>query len=334
MLNFFGKQLYTDLVGAGLGKWQETLPQQLASVFSERPHGKTQEWLQVLSQLPDIKPSIVNLNTNLLKIGEQADCDDVTRETLCKQLQLLHPWRKGPYDLFGIHIDTEWHSDWKWQRLQGHITPLKNRSVLDVGCGNGYHIWRMLGEGARLVIGADPSQFFLIQFHVFKKYIEASQGLQPAHILPFKSEELPAYSQEFKGRGFDTVFSMGVLYHRISPIHHLQELRRFLRQGGELVLETLIIEGDDFNVLIPEDRYAKMRNVWFIPTTALLIRMLERAGFKNIKVVEINKTSLEEQRATKWMTFESLPDFLDPENRDKTIEGYPSPTRATFVCNI
>lgn len=334
MLKFFDEQLYTDLIEAGLGKWKDTLPQQLESIFTERAHGQSQEWLTILAALPKIKPSEINLTTNLLKIGSAGDCDEKTREALKEQLQALQPWRKGPYDLFGIHIDTEWHSDWKWQRLQPYITPLKNRTVLDVGCGNGYHMWRMLGEDARLVVGADPSQFFLMQFQVFKKYIEATQGHQPVHLLPFKAEELPAFSQEFNGRGFDTVFSMGVLYHRISPIHHLQELKRFLRQGGELVLETLIIEGDDFKVLIPEDRYAKMRNVWFIPTTALLTRMLERAGFKNINIVDVNQTSLEEQRATDWMTFESLSDFLNPENTDKTIEGYPSPIRATFVCNV
>lgn len=333
MLKFFDENLYNDLIDTGLGKWQETLPQQLEAVFTSREHGKTKEWLEVLLQLPDVQPSKVDLNINKLFIGSETDCNEEKKSVLIEKLQTLHPWRKGPYELFGIHIDTEWHSDWKWQRIQSHISPLANRAVLDIGCGNGYHMWRMLGEGARLVIGADPSQFFLIQFQVFKKYIEAHQGRQPVHLLPFKAEELPAFRQEFKGRGFDTVFSMGVLYHRVSPIHHLQELKSFLRQGGELILETLIIEGDDSKVLIPEGRYAKMRNVWFIPSTALLIRMLERAGFKNIRVVDINQTSTEEQRATDWMTFESLSDFLDPNNCDKTIEGYSAPRRATFVCN-
>jgi len=333
MLNFFNQDLYEDLIEAGLGKWQETLPQQLADVFSARAHGKTEEWLQILSQLPEIKPSQIDLNNDYVSVGDAADCDAKTQAQLTDLLQQLHPWRKGPYKLFGIDIDTEWHSDWKWNRILPHLSPLKNRSVLDVGCGNGYHAWRMRGEGARLVIGADPSQFFLVQFQIFKQYIEAQAGKQPVHILPFKGEELPPFNQVFKGRGFDTVFSMGVLYHRLSPIHHLQELKSFLRPNGELVLETLIIEGDDFKTLIPEDRYAKMRNVWFIPTTALLTRMLERAGFKNIRVADVTQTSVEEQRATDWMRFESLGDFLDPNDHDKTIEGYPAPLRATLIAS-
>ena len=56
---------------------------------------------------------------------------------------------------------------------------------------------------------------------------------------------------------------MGVLYHRRSPIDHLLELKGCLQTGGELVLETLVIDGGLGEVLVPENRYAKMRNVWF-----------------------------------------------------------------------
>ncbi len=333
----FFKNLPEDLIDNGLGKWQETLPDQLDKIFASRSHGKMQEWQTILSSLPEINASSINLNHDKITIGQASDCDKNTKEQLIALLKQLHPWRKGPYDLFGIHIETEWHSDWKWNRVKAHLSPLKNRAVLDVGCGNGYHMWRMLGEGARLVIGADPSQFFLIQFQLIKHYIQIAKTAEqplPIHLLPFKAEELPAFNYEYQGRGFDTVFSMGVLYHRVSPIHHLQELKSFLRLGGELVLETLIIEGDDFNVLIPEDRYAKMRNVWFLPTIPLLIRMMQRAGFKHCQVVDINQTSIEEQRSTDWMQYESLPDFLDPNDPNKSIEGYPAPRRTVVIASV
>ncbi|MCK5813792.1 MAG: tRNA 5-methoxyuridine(34)/uridine 5-oxyacetic acid(34) synthase CmoB [Cocleimonas sp.] len=323
--------LYQHLEATDLADWVETLPAQVEAIFTQRFHGKREDWKQLLATLPEIKASHVNINANKIQIGSDADCDQQTQQQLKQILQQFQPWRKGPYELFGIDIDTEWHSDWKWQRLIEHTSLLKNRLVLDIGCGNGYHMWRMLGEGAQLVVGADPSQFFLAQFHIIKHYAGADL---PIHLLPFKGEELPAFSKEYRSKGFDTVFSMGVLYHRQSPITHLQELRYFLRPGGELILETLIIEGDEQRVLIPEDRYAKMRNVWFIPTPDLLIRMLQRAGFINIRVVDINQTSTDEQRATEWMTYESLSDFLDPNNKDKTIEGYPAPKRAIIICNI
>ncbi len=331
MLDF--SLLYTDLRNNGLGEWADQLPSQIARVLDQRAHGKREEWLSLLDKLPDIKASRINLDTGRLQIGAADDCDSSMRRHLIALLKQLMPWRKGPYELFGVQIDTEWRSDWKWERIQPHISRLNKRRVLDVGCGNGYHMWRMFAENARLVIGADPSQFFLSQFSVFKRYI----GDAPVHLLPFKSEELPAFNQAFQGNGFDTVFSMGVLYHRPSPIHHLQELKSFLRPGGELILETLILKGDEDcadRVLIPENRYAKMRNVWFIPTTGVLERMLQRVGFNKIRVVDINQTSLEEQRVTDWMSFESLADFLDPDDRNKTIEGYQAPVRAVLVCEV
>ncbi|MEB8433633.1 tRNA 5-methoxyuridine(34)/uridine 5-oxyacetic acid(34) synthase CmoB [Cocleimonas sp. KMM 6892] len=331
IVNF--ESLYADLQENDFVEWQEVLPQQLSAIFEKRQHGKKEEWESILQQLPDIQASSIDISADKVRIGSAEDCDHETSEYLLSLLKKLHPWRKGPYELFGIHIDTEWHSDWKWQRIQSHLTPLKNRRVLDVGCGNGYHMWRMLADGAKLVVGADPSQFFLVQFHTLKKYV----GEKPIHLLPFKGEELPAFSKVYQGKGFDTVFSMGVLYHRVSPIEHLQELRSFLRADGELVLETLVIEDESnqqsHELLLPEDRYAKMRNVWFLPTPPLLVRMLERVGFKNVRVVDINQTSIEEQRSTDWMEFESLQDFLDPEDHNKTIEGYPAPKRAVVICN-
>lgn len=334
-MNISFDSLYADLIEQDFEYWQEFLPALLEQAFDQRQHGKREEWHDILDALPKLEASDYEIGADRIRIGKASDIDEENRAKLLSLLQSLHPWRKGPYELFGIHIDTEWHSDWKWQRIQKHLSLLKNRRVLDVGCGNGYHMWRMLADGAQLVVGADPSQFFLVQFQTLKRYLGEDK---PIHLLPLKSEELPSLNSKYQGKGFDTVFSMGVLYHRVSPITHLQELKSFLRKGGELVLETMIIEteyeDDSQQLLLPEDRYAQMRNVWFLPSTALLIRMLERAGFKEIRVVDINQTSIEEQRKTDWMTFDSLEDFLDPEDHNKTIEGYPAPKRATLIATV
>lgn len=320
------KSLYQQLEQHRMSAWVPRLQQSIDEVFATRKHGKWDEWQELSQTLPDITPSIVDFENDLITVGQNSDLTKTEHKTLTNILQQFHPWRKGPYQLFDTHIDTEWHSDWKWQRLEKHIAPLTNRRVLDVGCGNGYHAWRMLGAGAKFVIGADPSQFFLHQFNIVKHF--AGKHL-PIHLIPLKSEEILGLDKQ----RFDTVFSMGVLYHRRSPIDHLLELKQFIRPKGELILETLVIPGDINTVLVPEDRYAKMRNVWFIPSPALLCLWLQRAGFKNVRVADLNQTSIEEQRSTPWMTFESLPDFLNPDNANLTIEGYPAPTRAVVICN-
>ena len=242
------------------------------------------------------------------------------------ELKKLHPWRKGPYSLFGIDIDAEWRSDWKWNRLKDRITPLKNRLVLDVGCGNGYYCWRMLGSGAKLVIGIDPTLLSVMQFLAIRRL----HGEAAIYVLPLAIGDVPADL-----RLFDTVFSMGVLYHRRSPIDHLLELKACLRPGGELILETLVIEGGDDQVLVPELRYAKMRNVWFLPSCEALMLWMRRCGFKNIRLADVSKTSVEEQRSSqRWMQFHSLQDFLDQQNSGLTCEGLPAPVRGIFIADV
>ena len=287
-------------------------------------HGDLPRWSSGLLSLPDVKPSSIDLNADTIRIGLPDDCTE-NGEAIEESLKKMHPWRKGPFDIFGVHIDTEWHSDWKWNRIKDHIAPLERRTVLDVGCGSGYHIWRMMGAGAKQVIGIDPTPLFSLHFATVKRY----QPDANAFIIPVGIDDMPD-----KMACFDSVFSMGILYHRRSPLDHLIQLKELLRPGGELILETLVIEGDKESCLIPDGRYAKMRNVWFIPSVDMLEIWLKRCGFNNIRCVDVNITTADEQRATDWMQFESLADFLDSNDQTKTIEGYPAPLRATIIATL
>jgi len=313
--------------GSLLKPWAKILPQQLHALFNEKVHGDQQRWLDALEGLPVVENVTTDIQQDRIELSSDSITADIDAE-IKAALQQLGPWRKGPFQFFDTHIDTEWRSDWKWQRIAAHLAPLEGRTILDVGCGSGYHMWRMLGAGSHRVVGIDPSRLFLAQFQAFKQY--AQSGLeQPLKIdlLPLKMEDVPRPL-----KAFDTTFSMGVLYHRKSPIDHLAELKDTLKPGGQLVLETLVIEGELGEVLMPEDRYAQMRNVWFLPSCDTLLLWARRAGFKNPRIVEKNVTSLEEQRSTDWMQYQSLTDFLDVEDKSKTAEGYPAPLRATLIA--
>ncbi|KAB2847054.1 MAG: tRNA 5-methoxyuridine(34)/uridine 5-oxyacetic acid(34) synthase CmoB [Melioribacteraceae bacterium] len=314
------EKLYNFLIDNSLEEWAASIP---AQVEAAKNHGDYLKWKNIYDNIPVAEPSQFNLNTNAVEIGKAKDFKPEIHILLKERLYDLHPWRKGPFNLFDIFIDTEWRSDWKWERLKNSIQPLKKRNVLDIGCGNGYHCWRMRGAGAEIVIGIDPFLLSVVQFYSIKKF------LPDEHVwhLPVGIEQVPA-NLNF----FDTVFSMGILYHRRSPFDHLYEMRSMLRSGGELVLETLVIDGKINEVLVPPDRYAKMRNVWFIPSTLTLESWLVKTGYKNIRLIDVTKTTTEEQRKTEWMTFESLKNFLNPQNPDETIEGHPSPKRAVFIA--
>lgn len=316
----FGR-FYQQIAVGPLAKWLDVLPAQISDWQRENLHGHFRDWYKSLEYLPLLEPQRLDLLNSV-----SADRDDISdrhRQGIEKLLRNLMPWRKGPYSLYGTEINTEWRSDWKWERVLPHISSLAGRTVLDVGCGSGYHMWRMIGAGAHLVVGIDPMQLFLCQFEAVRKLLNDDRR---AHLLPLGIEQLPAL------QAFDTVFSMGVLYHRRSPLDHLLQLKNQLVSGGELVLETLVIEGDVNQVLVPGERYAQMRNVYFIPSAEALESWLEKCGFVNVRIVDFALTSTEEQRRTSWMTSESLAEFLDPDDSSKTVEGYPAPLRAVLVA--
>ncbi len=315
--------LYDRIRGTSLHPWLELMPQQIDWGLSAKRHGDIPRWLELIRQLPAVEPGDIDFNRDFVTTGIDRPLQGEQRNQARELLYKLSPWRKGPYRLHGIEIDTEWRSDWKWQRVEKYLLPLRGRRILDVGCGNGYHCWRMLGAGAQLVIGVDPSPLFVMQYAAVKHFT----GEHPFYLLPVGVESVPE-----KLAAFDTVFSMGVLYHRRSPIDHLMHLKDCLRPGGQLVLETLVIDGDSQQVLVPADRYAKMRNVWFIPSAAGVQHWLQRCGFEQVEVVDINVTSTDEQRATDWMRNESLIDFLDAKDTRRTVEGYQAPTRAIITA--
>ena len=287
-------------------------------------HGDYSRWLAILEHLSQFKTDKIDFTLPAVQLGNRESINPIQQQQIKQHLLALHPWRKGPFNIFDIAVDSEWCSDIKWQRLKNSISPLQGRHVLDIGCGNGYYMFRMLGEGARWVMGIDPTILFNMQFKALTQIID--HGIC-ADILPIGVDQLPD-----EINFFDTVFSMGVLYHRRSPVHHLYKLLSCLRPGGELVLETLIIEGPGDQLLLPENRYAKMRNIWFIPTPAALETWLRRCGFIDVQTADVSATSLDEQRSTEWMRFESLKDFLDPDDLSKTVEGLPAPKRAILVA--
>lgn len=321
-MNFFDN-FFKQLPKYKLDRYEQALKQAVADNYHPDNHGDWQDWIQVFEHLPSTSKLSYDIQADTISLNASPQPNKIEMQQLSQGLKLLHPWRKGPFNLFGLEIDTEWRSDWKWQRLAPHISPLKGKRVLDVGCGSGYHCWRMYGEGASLVLGIDPSLKFMLQFHIIKHYLNEA----PVFYLPLKSEELPGNMNYF-----ETVFSMGVLYHRKSPLDHLQELKQALKPGGELVLETLVVEGDKQTVFMPSDRYAQMRNVWFLPSSKALKLWLEKLGFIDVKIVDESDTTLDEQRQTQWMQFHSLIDFLDPGDQTKTVEGHPAPRRAILVA--
>jgi len=314
--------LFSDLNRIGLTSWQSLLEEPLAEKLAPGAHGNLKEWQDVIALLPGASGSCLQAHPNAIEINGD-HLEEILKEDLRQLLMGLTPWRKGPFKIQDIELDTEWRSDFKWNRIKNEIQPLAGRNILDVGCGNGYYALKMHAAGADTVIGIDPTLLFVCQFAALKKM----SGIQSVHVMPLRLHELPANSNIF-----DTTFSMGVLYHQRNPQEHLVQLHDTLRSGGELVLETLVLPGSRSTVFEPKGRYARMRNVWHLPTVSALTDWLLDANYADIRVIDVSTTTVAEQRTTTWMPFESLAEALDPEDPSLTIEGYPAPTRAVIAC--
>lgn len=301
---------------------KDELFNQLRNYWEQINHGDYNRWQNGIDTFAGstkiIKKNWVIRNRHLhLAPKSQIKAD----AQLITALQGFMPWRKGPFSIGDIHLDTEWHSDWKWHRIAPHIQPLTGRRILDVGCGNGYFGYQMLAAGAKAVIGVDRMLLFAMQHQL----MHALAGAPANWVLPFRLEDLPETMTDF-----DSVFSLGVLYHCKDPIQHLRDLKQRLRPGGELILETFILPPESADEL-PVERYARMRNIYSIPSVGRLIEWIQTAGFKGIELVDICRTRTAEQRSSEWMRYESLAEALDSADATVTIEGHPSPLRALFI---
>jgi tRNA (mo5U34)-methyltransferase len=310
-----------SVLGPYLADLAERVDRRNKDIF--RRNKKGIDLLRALERLPDARPSSIDVDRARIRIGGSGDLDDSQRAALLEALQGLKPWRKGPFDIFGIPLDSEWNSSIKWDRLSGHLGTLAGKRVLDIGSSCGYYLFRLAAQQHELAIGIEPYPNFYVQFLALSRYL----AFPRVYCLPLKLEEMPAMR-----RCFDTVLCMGILYHRRSPLDTLAHIQGLMVPGGQLVLETLVLEGEKPVALFPEKRYAKMNNIFFIPTVACLTHWLRRSGFDSIRCVDVSPTTAKEQRRTDWVDTESLTDFLDPDDPGKTVEGYPAPVRAMVTA--
>jgi len=278
------------------------------------------EWKNIKPRWEAIK-GLPTVNDIEVKIG---DAIEVTSNNLSTEdekyiydtAKLIQPWRKGPFQISTTFIDSEWQSNIKYDLIRPYFN-IKDKIVGDIGCNNGYYLFRMMAENPKKLVGFDPSSIPYCQFKFLDHFIQSG----------IKYELLGVEHVEFYEHKFDILFCLGVLYHRPDPIGSLKSLYKGLNFGGELILDTFMIDGEDEICLTPKKRYSKIPNIYFIPTVNALKNWCYRAGFEEVEVLEISKTKLEEQRKTEWINTESLNDFLDKEDNSKTIEGYPAPKR-------
>lgn len=292
-------------------------------------HDKRQKWVNQekkgflryrtpFLELQKFKAAYTNYNQDTVTIGS---ADEVTAEQqaqIREALRSFMPWRKGPFSVFGIDIDAEWRSERKWQRLEEHLPPLEGKVIADIGCNNGYYMFRMAEHNPAFILGLEPS----VQHYYCYKALSSMAGLNNTEIDLLGVEHLDHFEN-----CFDVLFLMGIIYHRPSPIDTLKSILTSLKPGGTLILETQGIPGEQPYALFPDKTYAKVPGTYFVPTESCLVNWINKAGFKDIDLFSSQPMSSQEQRPTEWMEFESYQNFIDPSDPSLTVEGYPAPHR-------
>ena len=276
-----------------------------------------QPWYEQIQKLSQIEKSNLSIDYgDWFSVGKKEDLTSQEFDLIIDAAKKLIPWRKGPFNIFGLEIDSEWQSNIKYNLIRPYFN-LKDKVVADIGCNNGYYMFRMLEDKPRKLIGFDPSPLTLHQFEFVNHFVKSD----------IVYEMLGVEHLEFYNHKFDFIFMLGVLYHRADPVGTLKSLARGLNSKGEILIDTFMIDGDEELCLTPNKRYSKIPNIYFIPTIPALKNWLERAGFEDIEVLATTVTTSEEQRKTPWSFDQSLEDFLDENDKTKTVEGYPAPKR-------
>jgi len=298
--------------------------QALKKIWDERSQwierDSAKRYKEIIELLPKIEKVTTSLNSTNVQIGKRAEVSNEDHKVIKAIAEGLIPWRKGPFNLFDIEIDAEWRSDLKWDRIESSIGELTGKNVLDIGSNNGYFLFRMAPQNPKLLLGIDPVLHVKAQFDFLNHFAK----------VPSMHHELLGveHMNLFKDM-FDVIFSMGIIYHHRHPLQQLLDIKQALKPGGQIIIETIGIPGEDSVALCPDDRYANMKNVYFIPTLSCLQSWLKKAKFTDIEVVSADLMTIEEQRLTKWCPppHQSLQNFLDSKDISKTIEGHPAPMR-------
>jgi len=308
-----------------LDKLNDTADRQQITAMHEQRQGWVNQqkkgflrYRRPFEQLGEYRTNHTDCAGDTVRIGQADELTEEQRLHLEQQLRCFMPWRKGPFSVFGIDIDAEWRSERKWNRLSEKLPDLRGKTVADIGCNNGYYMFRMVPHQPRLVLGFEPS----VQHYYCFKSLNALAGFDNLDIDLLGGEHIGLF-----GETFDVIFLMGIIYHRISPLELLKDIHKALKPGGTLIIESQAIPGDEPVALFPEKTYAKAPGTYFVPTGTTCRNWLLRSGFNRAELFCSHPMSSAEQRRTDWMVFESYQDYISPDNPTRTVEGYPAPWR-------
>jgi tRNA (mo5U34)-methyltransferase len=163
---------------------------------------------EAIASLPSFKLAEVNLaDTVTIKFeGKLSEADEAY---IYETAKLMHPWRKGPFQISTTHIDSEWRSNLKYNLLRPHFN-LKDKVVGDIGCNNGYYLFKMMEDEPKRLVGFDPSAVTYCQFKFLNHFIGSN----------ITYELLGVEHVQYYEHKFDVLFCLGYRWKDINTANN------------------------------------------------------------------------------------------------------------------
>jgi tRNA (mo5U34)-methyltransferase len=193
----------------------------------------------------------------------------------------------------------------------------RGKAVLDLGSMEG--LWAFEAEqlGAQMVVATDCYYEADAGFgSALEKFLLCRAALN-SRVIPYYNvspyrlrERLDLVLDESwpqrpaAERRFDIVQHLGVLYHLRDPLLSLLQARSMLRNGGGLLIETVVVDDDQasymlFNGVLPEEqRIYQDVTTWWAPTRKCLFEILRASLFAPLPET-INTTPAYEQQGNR-----------------------------------
>ena len=174
--------------------------------------------------------------------------------------------------------DTEVHRrSWEFIELNLDTIDFRNKSVLDIGCWDGYWSFSAERRGARSVLATDDHT----------QNWSADSGIFLAReLLKSKVEvnlDVSVYELEKLNRKFDIIMFMGVYYHLFDPFYALTQVRHCCHENT-----LVVVEGAEATILTQATAQYNFydHGCEWLPTQEVMEELLKATYFEIISLNE------------------------------------------------
>lgn len=164
----------------------------------------------------------------------------------------------------------------EWHELKNMLPDFRNKRVLDLGCGFGWHCRYAAENGARLVVGIDISQKML-------SVAKSKTQYENIKYIRMAIEDI-----DFPKESFDVVISSLALHYVESFEDVLARVYKCLSKGGDFVFS---VEHPIFTAQGPQDWYYDDKgNILHWPVDHYFTEGIRNAKFLGEEVIKYHRT--------------------------------------------